>query len=88
MRRFLRWLLRPLTRTRAEAPDGARVQEDESNAWPSSMKGVKAIWTPKGYVLHRKKSDGTLEVLHSNPHQQTRLGMPGYGGTPPGVGYG
>jgi hypothetical protein len=52
------------------------------------MKGVKAIWTPKGYVLYRIKSDETLEVQHNNSHQETRLGMPEYGGTPPGLGYG
>jgi hypothetical protein len=52
------------------------------------MRGVEAVWTPKGYVLYRIRPDGSLEAVSHEPHQEAKLGMPGYGGTPPGVGYG
>ncbi len=88
MGRLLGSLLRKLIRTPGAAPERTNVQEDESRAWPPSMRGVKAVWTPKGYVLHRIKPDGTNEIVRNNQHHGGKPGLPGYGGTPPGVGYG
>jgi hypothetical protein len=87
VRRFIRWLLRTLTRSRGEIGERASLQEQGSLRWPPSMRGVKATWTPQGYVLHRIKPDGTSEAVKNNQHHEARLGMTGYGGTPPGVGY-
>ena len=90
LRRALNWFLRIVTRSGDE--DDARAvkqQEDESLAWPQSMRDVTAVWTPGGYVLHRTTPDGALETVpNSQARSRTGLGLPGYGGTPPGVGYG
>ena len=82
--RLLRWLLQ----RNKPAQQWSVTEEAIQARWPHSMRGVKAVWTPKGYVLHRMKPDGTSEVVSNNQDLQAELGMPGYGGTPPGVGYG
>jgi hypothetical protein len=87
LRRALNWFLRIVTRS---GDDEARAaKQHESLVWPQSMKDVTAVWTPSGYVLHRTTPDGALETVPNNrARSRTGLGLPGYGGTPPGVGYG